>query len=183
MRKFKVTDPETWPDSLADIRAQMDEPLNVHRFLASYPGWLQNWWSFRNQVIHQTSLDEQQYELIVLRVATVCNAPYEWEHHVVTGRERGLDDADFDALREGPGAPHWSTARRLLVTAVDECLSAHRVTPQTLNGLSEHYTDEQVLDLVATVIMYQAMAIVTRSFDIPIDDEKPSFGKETFKPG
>ena len=183
MRKFKVTDPETWPDSLADIRAQMDEPLNVHRFLASYPGWLQNWWSFRNQVIHQTSLDEQQYELIVLRVATVCNAPYEWEHHVVTGRERGLDDADFDALREGPGAPHWSTARRLLVTAVDECLSAHRVTPQTLNGLSEHYTDEQVEDLVATVIMYQAMAIVTRSFDIPIDDEKPSFGKETFKPG
>ena len=52
-----------------------------------------------------------------------------------------------------------------------------------LTGLCKHYSDCQVLDLIATVVMYQAMAIVTRSFEIPIDEEKPSFGVETFKPG
>ena len=181
MREFTLTNPANWPDSLTDIRKQMGEPLNVHRYLASYPGWLQRWWSFRNQVIHETSLSEQQYELIVLRVARVCDASYEWEHHVVTGRERGLADADFAAIEAGPSAAHWDEAKRCLLCAVDECIADHRIQPATLNTLTEHYSDQQVLDLIATVVIYQAMAIVTRSFEIPIDREKPSFSKETFE--
>ena len=74
MNKFSITDPQKWPNTLADVRTQMGEPLNVHRFLASYPEWLSRWWEFRNHVIHGTSLNERHYELVVLRVATLCDA-------------------------------------------------------------------------------------------------------------
>lgn len=130
MPEFTLTNPANWPDSLSEIRNQMGEPLNVHRYLANYPGWLKRWWSFRNQVIHETSLSAQQYELIVLRVASVCNAPYEWEHHIVTGRERGLVDADFSAIETGPSSAHWDDARRCLLSAVDECIAEHRIQPE-----------------------------------------------------
>ena len=178
MNKFSITDPTKWPDELDDVCAQMGEPLNVHRFLASYPEWLSRWWEFRNHVIHGTSLSERHYELVVLRVATLCD---EWEHHVVTGKERGLGDEDIDRIRAGPCAKGWDTADRLLLSAVDECVAKHRICPETLNALSDAYTDEQVLDIIATVVMYQAMAIVTRTFDIPIDEEKPSFSEETYR--
>ena len=117
----------------------------------------------------------------MLRVATLCAAAYEWEHHVVTGKERGLADEDIARIRVGPSAKEWDTAHRSLLTAVDECVTGHRICAETLNRLSGHYTDKQVLDIIATVVMYQAMAIVTRTFDIPIDEKKPSFTEETYR--
>ena len=161
-------------------RQRTREPLNVHRFLASYPQWLNRWWGFRNHVIHGTTLSGRHYELVVLRVAALCDAAYEWEHHVVTGKERGLSDVDIEHIRVGPSAKGWERADKSLLSAVDECITGHRVCAETLETLSGDYTDEQILDIIATVVMYQAMAIVTRTFDIPIDDEKPSFSEEAY---
>ena len=181
MNKFTITDPAQWPETLVEVRAQMGEPLNVHRFLASYPEFLKRWWGFRNHVIHGTSLSDRQYELVVLRVATLCDAAYEWEHHIVTGKERGLREADFEDIRTGPSAAHWAVADRLLLKAVDECIANQRVAAETLSALSDEYSDEQILDIIATVVMYHAMAIVTRTFDIPIDEDKPSFTAESYR--
>ena len=180
MKNFSITDPADWPSALAKVRAQMGEPLNVHRFLANYPSWLTQWWGFRNHVIHGTTLSARQYELVVLRVATLCDAPYEWEHHVVTGKERGLDDTDFESIRSGPSASQWDAPDRALLAAVDDCIAERKISTASLQALSKNFTDEQILDIVATVVMYHAMAIVTRSFDIPIDEEKPSFAVESF---
>jgi len=180
MRKLSITNPADWPESLASVRAQMGAPLNVHRFLASYPEWLARWWEFRNHVIHGTSLSERQYELVVLRVATLCDAPYEWEHHVVTGKEQGLDDTVLERIRTGPSAEDWHAADRSLLNAVDECIVDHCVSADTLEILAADYSEKQILDIIATVVMYHAMALVTRTFDIPVDESKPSFSEETY---
>ncbi len=66
-------EPAAWPETLADIRRRMGTPLNVHRVLASYPAWLHAWFPFRNHVVHGTSLSSRQYELVVLRVATLTD--------------------------------------------------------------------------------------------------------------
>ena len=52
------------------------------------------------------------------------------------------------------------------------------IRTSTLDALGVSCSPEQVLDIVATVTMYHAMAIVTRTFAIPIDEEKPSFSIE-----
>ena len=98
-------------------------------------------------------------------------------------RRRPFPPSLVIAIKTGPSAAHWDDARRYLLSAVDDCIADHRIAPQTLTGLSEYYSGCHVLDLIATVVMYQAMAIVTRSFEIPIDEEKPSFSVETFKLG
>ena len=65
-----------------------------------------------------------------------------------------------------------------MLRAVDECIADRRIGKSTLGALDESCSPEQVLDIVATVTMYHAMAIVTRTFAIPIDKEKPSFSIE-----
>ena len=108
MARIAPIEPAAWPETLADIRRQMGTPLNVHRALASYPAWLRAWFPFRNHVVHGTSLSSRQYELVVLRVATLTDAAYEWEHHVVTAKEAGLDDEEIGRVRAGGDAPGWS---------------------------------------------------------------------------
>ena len=42
----------------------------------------------------------------------------------------------------------------------------------------ESFPPEQVLDIIATVTMYHAMGSAARTFEIPIDEKKPSFSIE-----
>ena len=177
MARIAPIEPAVWPESLADIRRQMGTPLNVHCALASYPAWLRAWFPFRNHVVHGTSLSKRQYELVVLRVATLTDAAYEWEHHVVTAKEAGLDEEEIDRVRDGDAAG-WSRDEAALLRAVDECIADQRIREATLDALGESFSPEQVLDVIATVTMYHAMAIVTRTFEIPVDEEKPSFSIE-----
>ena len=170
-------EPASWPESLVDIRRQMGRPLNVHCALANHPAWLRAWFPFRNHVVHGTSLTSRQHELVVLRVAILTDADYAWEHHVVTAKEAGLDEEEIDRVRDC-GACGWSRDEAALLRAVDECIADRRIREATLDALGESCSPEQILDVVAAVTMYHAMAIVTRSFKIPTDEEKPSFSIE-----
>ena len=178
MARIAPIKPAAWPETLADIRRQMGTPLNVHRALASYPAWLRAWFPFRNHIVHGTSLSSRQYELVVLRVATLTDAAYEWEHHIVAAKEAGLDGEEIDRVRAGGDAPGWSREESALPRAVDECIADRCVRTSTLDTLGESCSPAQVLDLVATVTMYHAMAIITRTFAIAVDEDKPSFSIE-----
>lgn len=178
MTQFRLVEPHDWDETLAGVRAQIGEPLNIHRLLANYPEWLLAWMSFRNHVVHGTTLSARQFELIVLRVATLAEAPYEWEHHVVTGKEAGLTDAEIERVRSGPDAAGWNAADAVLLNAVDDCILRRCVTEKTLEALRVEFNDKQLLDIIATVTMYFAMAVVTRTFAVPIDEHKPSFSIE-----
>ena len=128
--------------------------------------------------MHGTSLSKRQYELVVLRVATLTDAAYEWEHHVVTAKEAGLDDEEIDRVRGRGEAAGWPHDEAALLRAVDECIADRRIREATLEAVGASCSPEQILDIIATVTMYHAMAIVTRTFEIPVDEEKPSFSIE-----
>ena len=121
--------------------------------------------------MHGTSLSSRQYELVVLRVATLTDAAYEWEHHVVTAMEAGLDEEEIDRVRGGGDATGWPHEEAALLRAVDECIADRCIRESTLDALGESFPPEQILDIIATVTMYHAMAIVTRTFEIPIDEK------------
>ena len=96
-----------------------------------YPAWLRAWFPFRNHVVHGTSLSSRQYELVVLRVATLTDAAYEWEHHVVTAMEAGLDEEEIDRVRGGGDAAGWSHEEAALLQAVDECIADRCIREST----------------------------------------------------
>ena len=88
-----------------------------------YPAWLRAWFPFRNHVMHGASLSSRQYELVVLRVAALTDAAYEWEHHVVTAKEAGLGEEEIGRVRGGGDAPGWTRDESALLRAVDECIA------------------------------------------------------------
>ena len=182
MERFDLLAPKDWDDKLANIRSQMSAPLNTHQLLANYPDWLLGWMNFRNHVVHGTTLTARQFELIVLRVATLAQAPYEWEHHVVSGEEAGLSREEIERVRSGPDAPGWSGADATLLQTVDDCLDNYCVREATLERLREIFSDTQLFDIISTVTLYFAMALMTRTFGVPIDDDKPSFSVEKLDP-
>ncbi len=180
--------PEAWPDEmpavLAALRpAQPRHPfpertpgrpkgLNVLGTLARYPALAQAFHTFNGHILFGTSLSPRQRELLVLRVAAVRQATYEWRQHVVLAGDAGITADEVEpAGRSAPRSQGWSPLDAALVRAVDELLAEARVADATWAALAAELDVEQLMDLVFTVGAYDVLAMALRSFGVPLDDD------------
>jgi alkylhydroperoxidase family enzyme len=179
--------PAEWPDemraALAAIRPEnprhpfppkdpsRPKGLNVLGTLAHHPTLARAFHTFNGHVLFATTLSPRQRELLVLRVAAVREATYEWKQHVVLAADAGITPEEIDAIAEGPDAPGWSSIDRAMVRAVDELIGDAMVADRTWAVLAEELEVQQLMDLVFTVGAYDLLAMAFRSFGVPLDDD------------
>jgi hypothetical protein len=72
---------------------------------------------YRYHIVGDSSLTPRHRELLILRTAVNCAASYEWEHHVIRGREAGLSDKEIERVKDGPDAKGWAPAESALLSA------------------------------------------------------------------
>ena len=147
-----------------------DEPLNIFRTLGHHPKLLKRWLVFGNHILAKNSLPARDRELAILRVGWLCRAGYEWAQHVVIGRNPGLEDADIDRITKGPHADGRVAHEAALLQATDELHEDSFVTDSTFAELSNHYSTEQLIDLVFTVGQYHLVSMALNTFGVQLDE-------------
>ena len=162
--------PAQWPPELDDIRRELGTPLNIHNIMAHHGALTRAWMPYRNHIVANSSLEPRQRELLILRTADNCDAAYEWEHHVVRGREAGLSEEEIQRVKDGPGAAQWSPADRLLLQAADECHGGSEINETTYQELCLHFDERQQLDIIATVGMYMTLATIIKTYKLPMEN-------------
>ena len=70
----------------------------------------------------------------------------------------------------GPGAPGWSEKEALLLTATGELHGDACMTDETWAGLKQHYSDQQMVDIIFTVGNYNLVSMMLNSLGVPLDD-------------
>jgi 4-carboxymuconolactone decarboxylase len=143
--------------------------LNMLGTLARHPALTRAYHGFNGHVLFATTLSARQRELLVLRVAAVRRAEYEWRQHVVLAREAGLDDDEIARVAAGPGATGWSPLEGAMVAAVDELVADARIADATWAALAAELDEQQLMDLVFTVGAYDLLAMALRSFGVELD--------------
>jgi len=156
-----------WPETIADLRDGFAGRLDVYRVLARHPALIRAWTGFREHVVLNSTLGPEQSEVVILRTAHRRRAAYEWAHHVVRGRDRGLSDARIAAL-SGPLAD-MGPDDRMLARAVDELVDDACISPPLRAALVDRLGAEGTLDLMATVGAYTLLAFVVKTFETPVD--------------
>jgi 4-carboxymuconolactone decarboxylase len=154
---------------------QTEQPIfNIFKTLANYPELMKRLAPWGNHVLFKSSLPPRIRELIILRAGWLCQAAYEWSHHVDIGLETaGLAEADIVALTVGPDDPHWSGLERLALLATD-ALHADQFIPQPLwTALAEQLTAKQMMDLVFAVGHYSMMCMALNSFGVQLEADAP----------
>lgn len=183
--RLRPLPPGEWPGAMRDALAALRPPeprhplpvpggdrpkaLNMLGTLARHPALTRAYHGFNGHVLFATTLSVRQRELLVLRVAAVRGAEYEWRQHVVLARDAGLDDDEIARVEAGPGAPGWSPLERALLSAVDELVADARVADGTWATLAAELDDQQLMDLVFTVGAYDLLAMALRSFGVELD--------------
>jgi alkylhydroperoxidase family enzyme len=161
--------------------AGVDQPLrrrkggskgfNVLGTLARHPQLMRAYHSFNGHILYTSSLSARQRELLILRVAALRDAAYEWEQHVVLAEEAGIDGDEIARIADGPDASGWSAEDAAMLRAVDQLIGDAMIDDATWAQLSQTMDEHQLMDLVFTVGAYELLAMAFRSFGVQLDED------------
>ena len=128
--------------------------------------------TFSGQVMYGSTLSARHRELLVLRVAAVRDAEYEWRQHVASAGDNGVDPDEVARVAVGtgcarlvrPGAGASPCRRRAAGRCVDRATS-------TWSTLAAELDVQQLMEVVFTVGAYDILAMALRTFGVPLDDD------------
>ena len=156
----------------ADLVKQAGAEFGVFTTLVRNTDVFADFLTLGRRLLELSSLEPRARELLIMRVAWRCRAPYEWSHHQVIGRAAGLTDADLAALATDL-VDASDRLRMVLLRAADELVLDHRLGDATWTGLTGMYTTEQVIEICMLVGQYIMLAGVLNSLGVQIEDEYP----------
>jgi alkylhydroperoxidase family enzyme len=178
-------EPADWPAEMRGAIAALRPPVARHPFpkrdegrpkglnvlgtLARHPALTTAFHTFNGHVQFATTLSPRERELLILRVAAVRGAAYEWAQHAVLAGDAGLDDEEVARIAVGPDAPGWSSQDQAMLRAVDELVTDAKITDETWATLAAELDEQQLMDLVFTVGAYDLLAMALLSFGVELD--------------
>lgn len=175
--------PKEWPKAAVEALAPLLPPtgrpkgenrpkgLNALGVLARYPQLALAYNTFSGQIMYGSKLSARHRELLVLRVAAVRNAAYEWWQHVASAGDNGVDPDEVARVAVGPDAPGWSDLERAFLRAADELLGDALIADETWATLAGDLDEQQLMEVVFTVGAYDTLAMALRTFGVPLDDD------------
>jgi alkylhydroperoxidase family enzyme len=179
--------PDEWPPEMSGAIAALRPPnprypfpsrdpsrpkgLNALGMLAHHPELTTAYHHFNGHVLFASTITPRQRELLVLRVAVLRDAAYEWAQHAVLAGDAGITEEELSNVRSGPGHGDWSPIEAALLSAADELVRDARLSDGTWTTLTGELDTRQLMDVVFTVGAYDLLAMAFRTFDVELDDD------------
>jgi alkylhydroperoxidase family enzyme len=120
------------------------------------------WNSFLGAVRTKTSLDDDIRELAISRVAVCNKAWYEWAHHAPLAVKGGVSEEAMEHVKEDQlvDRPAELSERQWAVLLyADEMTRNVQVTDETFAMVRSIFTDQEVVELTATVSADQTNSV------------------------
>ncbi|MGE8689970.1 MAG: carboxymuconolactone decarboxylase family protein [Achromobacter sp.] len=133
----------------------------LYRVLLNSPAVVEGWEAMLTAIRQKTSLPPRLRELIILRVATLNRAPYEFEAHVPHALAAGMPPALLEALRAGPASSEvrgLAPGEAEVLALTDAMTRDIEVPDEVFAPLRARYDDTQLVELAATVGAYNMVS-------------------------
>ena len=169
---------EQWDETAQQMMqpfVNQERIFNIFKTLTNHPDLARRWMVFANHILGKSTLSVRDRELVILRIGYLCQSGYEWGQHVQIARDAGMSDEEIRSCKTGPDTPGLSELDRLLLQATDELHGDAHVSDATWAGLSEHYSTQQMMDLVFTVGQYNLVSMALNSFGVQLDEGLPGW--------
>ncbi len=142
----------------ASIMAQRGRISPLYQVLLNSAPLAKGWEAMLTAVRNQSSVPADLRELMILRVAVVNHAPYEFEAHIPHAKKAGSSDAKIAAVREA-GISTLFTADEALVIELADVMTRDIDVPEALmDRIKAKFDSRAVVEIVATVAAYNMVS-------------------------
>ncbi len=143
--------------------------LNIFTTLVRHPKLFEVFTRFAGRLLRRSLLPDDVREILILRTAYRCQAPYEWAQHTEIARHIGIpDDIIATIATDNPKPADERLA--LLLGAADQLTANHNLDDPTWATLRDHYDDQQLIELCMLVGNYAMIAGVLNALRVPLQD-------------
>jgi 4-carboxymuconolactone decarboxylase len=143
----------------AQIAAQRGRVSPLYQVLLNSPPMAHGWEQLLTAVRNRSTLPADLRELIIIRVAVLNGATYEYEAHVPIALKAGATEEKVAALRDpkeiGPGL---SAMEEALIALTDTMTTAIEVPPPLYERVRGFLDERQVVDAMVTIGAYNMVS-------------------------
>lgn len=123
------------------------------------------WNSFLGAIRTKTSVSADIRELAICRVAVLNGAYLEWTQHSPLALAAGISKDGLKTIRDGtPGDLNEKQTAVLEFTTAST--KDYRVTDLVFEGLKKHFSDKEIVEIVATVAAYNCVSRFLIALDV-----------------
>lgn len=162
LRAQVLADPGTAASS-PEILAGLSQLPEIVRTMLRHPELFALHTDVGLQLLARGALSLRDRELAILRIAWLCQAPYEWGEHVMVGKRFGLTSEDIARVIDGPDAEGLDEHESAILRAVDELHGDAMISEATWGTLAERLDERQLIELPIIVGQYQTVAYYQNS--------------------
>jgi 4-carboxymuconolactone decarboxylase len=116
------------------------------------------WEAMLTAVRNQTSVAASHRELMILRIAILNRASFEFEAHIPHALAAGVGQEKIDAVKLSTIAPCFDNDERLLLTLTDHMTRDVIVPELVMNEITKRFSTTEVVEIVATVSAYNMVS-------------------------
>lgn len=155
--------------SLELVRRNRGGVSEFARILAHQPAVLEAFEAF-SAAQRQWPVEPRYRELMILRIAILCENEYEWRRHVPAAEGCGVTRDQMRDLSTWRESSAFDPLDRLLLDMVDQQAFAGRVSRATMGQLRDQLGDAGVVSVCVTMGWYLLIAAVMTSLRVDEDD-------------
>ena len=140
------------------ILAQRGRVSLLYQVLLNSPPIASGWEQMLTAVRNQTRVPADLRELVILRVAVLNQAPFEFDAHVPHARQAGVDEARLAAVRALALADVFSPLEQLVLELADAMTREVQVPDALMQRVRAQFDARVTVELVATIAAYNMVS-------------------------
>ncbi|SDG85087.1 carboxymuconolactone decarboxylase family protein [Microbacterium pygmaeum] len=143
----------------ADIRAERGGEIAVlYRALLNSAPVADGWEKLLTAIRNRSTTPSTVRELVILRVAVLNRADFEFAAHVPHAKAAGVTSAQLDAVQRDAGPGPFSEQEHLALALTDAMTTEIEVPDALMQRIQSHFDARGVVELVATVAAYNMVS-------------------------
>lgn len=154
------------------IVAERGSVLHLYQMLLHSPPVAEGWLNYLTAIRQKSILDAGLRELVIVHVAFINGAHYEAEQHIPIALEAGISQAQIDALSDWKSSDRFSPVQRRVLELTEEMTRKVHVDKAIIEALKSDLSNQELVELVATVAAYNMVSRFLEALGIHSDDER-----------
>jgi len=145
------------------------ELLNLDRMLLHSAPVARGWNGYMGAIRTGCALAGDLRELVILQVAVLNRAPYEFAQHVPVALADGLAQRKIDALVDWRTASVYSERERDVLAYAEAMTLNVQVDEAIFKAVRRHFSDRELVELTATVASYNMVSRFLEALGVQIE--------------
>jgi len=159
--RIPLVEPGTRPELSSiehSIVAERGRISALYRALLNSAPLAEGWEKLLTAIRNRSSLPPDLREIVILRVAVLNRAPFEFEAHLPVARHAGVSEEKLAALELPEIGEPFGVLERTVLALTDAMTRDVQVPDALFDPVAQHFDGRAVTELVATIAAYNMVS-------------------------